>query len=40
VLGIESGAAQDLQGGLGGAQRRLVLLFVFEHQLGRGRVGA
>jgi hypothetical protein len=40
VLRIEPGAAQDLQGGLGGPLRRLVLLFVLEYQLGRGRVGA
>jgi hypothetical protein len=40
VLGIESRAPQDLQGGLGGAQRRLVLLLVLEHELRRGRVRA
>jgi len=37
---IEPGAAQDRQGGLGGAQRRLVPLLVLEQQLGSRRMGA
>jgi GNAT superfamily N-acetyltransferase len=40
VLSIEPGAEQDLQGALGGAQRRLVPLLVLEHQRGRRRMGA
>jgi hypothetical protein len=40
VLGIESRTPQDPQGGLGRAQRRLVLLLVLEQELGRGRVRA
>jgi hypothetical protein len=39
VLRIEAGAQQDLQGGLGGAQRRVVPLLVLEHQLRRRRMG-
>jgi hypothetical protein len=40
VLSVEARAHQDLQGGLGGAQRRLVPLLVLEHQLRRRRMGA
>ena len=40
VLRIEAGAPQDLQRGLGGAQRRLVPLLVLEDQLGSRRMGA
>src|ERR1700733_3486404 len=40
VIGVEARAGQDLQRGLGGAQRRLVPLLVLEHQLRRGPVGA
>jgi hypothetical protein len=36
---MEAGAQQDLQGGLGGAQRRVVSLLVLEHQLRGRRMG-
>jgi hypothetical protein len=40
VLRIEPRAAQDVEGDLGGAQRRLVPLLVLEQQLRRRRVRA